>query len=238
MSFKNQITSSKERSDLLARVISILEADKRVMACWLYGSYARGEEDDYSDLDISVVVFDKHAGLVSDWKAFIGLFGNPANQHEAKQNAPRGGTMISTLYDNGFTIDWILIPERDALRPYETRVLFEKKPVTLKRSTNPLSEDEIQAKLADRLTYFWMMAAVTTKSIHRNQAVQFHVFLNILFWTARDIEALSSKHVSSSLIGKGPKLEPKQGQQSKALELLCEKRCLTSARLKANCHTK
>ena len=49
------------RESLLAQVIESLSADDRFFAAWLTGSYGRGEADEVSDLDLTLVVADSVA---------------------------------------------------------------------------------------------------------------------------------------------------------------------------------
>lgn len=48
------------RDALLQHMLAVLRADERFVAAWLTGSLARGEGDDLSDLDLSVVVADAY----------------------------------------------------------------------------------------------------------------------------------------------------------------------------------
>ncbi len=47
-----------DREDLLARIVSMLQADERFVAAWLEGSYVHGTKDDLSDIDLRIVVAD------------------------------------------------------------------------------------------------------------------------------------------------------------------------------------
>lgn len=51
---------ARERSTLLDRIVQLLEADHRVAAAWLSGSFGRGEADDWSDLDLHVAIKEEH----------------------------------------------------------------------------------------------------------------------------------------------------------------------------------
>ena len=65
-----------ERRRLVERVAGVLRADERVAAAALTGSYARGETDGLSDLDLLVGVLDAHVG------EFV-----PARRHEVDRIA-------------------------------------------------------------------------------------------------------------------------------------------------------
>lgn len=54
------------QDQLIARITSVLEAEPRVLAAWLYGSHGRGTADAHSDVDIHLVT-DDIDGLRADW---------------------------------------------------------------------------------------------------------------------------------------------------------------------------
>ncbi len=59
-----------DRDALHQRILETLRADARVLAAWLTGSFGRGDEDDYSDLDYWIVVADTDVDAVAaDWPA-------------------------------------------------------------------------------------------------------------------------------------------------------------------------
>ena len=49
---------ARKRDELLARIAQELEADDRVLAAWLAGSFGRGVADAWSDLDLHIAVAD------------------------------------------------------------------------------------------------------------------------------------------------------------------------------------
>ena len=55
--------SDQEQRVIIERATAVLHTDSRVLAAWLAGSYARGNADVYSDVDIHCVVTDDSA----DW---------------------------------------------------------------------------------------------------------------------------------------------------------------------------
>ena len=50
---------TRQRDDLLARIVGVLGADVRVRSAWLSGSFGRGEADAWSDFDLHVAVEDE-----------------------------------------------------------------------------------------------------------------------------------------------------------------------------------
>jgi predicted nucleotidyltransferase len=48
-----------KRDAILRKIRNALESDRRVRAAWLSGSFGRGEDDAWSDLDLHVVITDQ-----------------------------------------------------------------------------------------------------------------------------------------------------------------------------------
>lgn len=53
------IEGPEPQSQLINRLANALLPDERVLACWLRGSFARGNSDSYSDIDLAVAVDDE-----------------------------------------------------------------------------------------------------------------------------------------------------------------------------------
>jgi predicted nucleotidyltransferase len=63
---------------VMHRFVAACQADARVVAATLYGSYARGAADAYSDLDLGLITTDAaYADFVAGREAFIRLLGEP-----------------------------------------------------------------------------------------------------------------------------------------------------------------
>jgi predicted nucleotidyltransferase len=63
---------------VLNHFVAACEADARVVAATLYGSYAQGTADTYSDLDIGLITTDAaYEDFVADRAAFLRLLGEP-----------------------------------------------------------------------------------------------------------------------------------------------------------------
>src|SRR5690348_4196799 len=59
-------TLGQNRDALLKRLTEGLQADPRVEAAWLTGSFGKGESDEWSDLDLNVVVTDESFNLLAE----------------------------------------------------------------------------------------------------------------------------------------------------------------------------
>jgi predicted nucleotidyltransferase len=115
-----------DREDLLARIVSTLQADERFVAAWLEGSYVNGTKDDLSDIDLRVVVTDSERGLYEvPWISpsfqttperhhFLSQFGEPLVIWDTRTfaNIAEQGSFSLTYYKTtGVHVDWVLIPK-------------------------------------------------------------------------------------------------------------------------------
>src|ERR1700752_1369980 len=146
-----------QRDSLLTKIIETFSEDKRFIAGWLTGSISRNESDSLSHIDLALVVSDKYstslctrleqvsARTSPERYALFGQFGTPALLHENNNNAPEGGTFTFVLYEeSAVMIDWVLIPQIKAIRPFQSRLLFEKIPIPIASARRP--EDLEQSK--------------------------------------------------------------------------------------------
>ena len=123
-------THRRERADLLALAVRLLEADERIVAAWLHGSMGRGTQDDWSDIDLFIVVADEQMEVVAaERAAFVSRAGQPLLTVEAPQNAPPGGAYLLAMYPGTYgphILDCSWQPRSQARRPSDTRLLFDR----------------------------------------------------------------------------------------------------------------
>ena len=68
----------RDHSVVVSRFVDACSADDRIVAGFLRGSRARGEADEYSDLDLCVITRDEALeNVVAEREAFIGQLGEP-----------------------------------------------------------------------------------------------------------------------------------------------------------------
>jgi predicted nucleotidyltransferase len=189
------------REELLARLVTTLQADERFVAAWLAGSFGRGNQDSFSDLDLHVVIADAyseslcarpmmHGGrTTAERLALFKQFGEPAVIYEAHENAPEDGTFTYVLYHYASqNVDWVLIPQSKARRPAESLVLFEKVEIPVEPPPPVESLEERITLASDMTAFFWMMAANSTKSLLRNDIVHYYILLDWLHDAVNDVE--------------------------------------------------
>lgn len=224
------------RDEFLSEVVEFLSRDKRFVAAWLTGSLSRNDADSLSDIDLRVVVSEEDsANLCKRLEqvsaqtspqrfALFSQFGEPALIHENNNNAPEGGTFTCVLYqDSAIVMDWVLIPQSKAKRPLQSKLLFDSVGIPILDS--PASEDLEQRKkdVAEHWAFFWMMTAVTTKYIVRNDGVFAVEWIEHLHALKQEIERKISgepwKYVRSSL----SQLQATREKQLESLRALCNK---------------
>ena len=68
----------RKQQAVINRFVAACEADERVVAAFLGGSYARGTADAYSDLDLGLITTDDaYEDFLAGREAFIRLLGEP-----------------------------------------------------------------------------------------------------------------------------------------------------------------
>jgi predicted nucleotidyltransferase len=161
---------TRQRDNLLARIVGVLDADVRVRSAWLSGSFGRGEADAWSDFDLHVAVEDEE--LVGFWAARHELYaqmGRPVLiQPEMQSNAQPGAHFQLVVFDGPLEVDWNIGPLSQARRPATSHILVQRADVPLMVQSS-LTSTERLASLDHQLTFFWAMAPIAVKYIARAQ---------------------------------------------------------------------
>lgn len=115
------------RSEWLDRALPQLVGDPRVVGLAFVGSLGRGEADDWSDVDLFVVVDDEQIASFVDrqsnplWAAADLLV-------DARHNSPAGAMSVGTVYVRSglpLGVDWYVYPSSIAALPSDCRVVHE-----------------------------------------------------------------------------------------------------------------
>jgi len=224
------------RDTLLERIVTSLKQDPRFVAAWLTGSFGRGDFDEVSDLDLTVVVSRSHAVQLCDWPETIttrppnerldlfGQFGDIDFAYENNRNAPAGGTATNVMYSPlGLRVDWVLVPKETAQRPENVRLLFSniELPSVLKPEVD--SQEERVKEAAKSAGFFWLMATTVAKYLIRGDGVFVTNWLEYLTELTLDVEhqidGTPDKHHRGSLT----RLYIKPVEQIEQLQQLCER---------------
>ena len=234
----NRKAYRQSREALITQITHELSGDERFVAAWLTGSYARNDADDVSDLDIRVVVGKSYSEILCARQAQVShttteerfelfsKFGKPALIHENNNNAPKDGTFTFVLYSgSALMVDWVLMPQLNVERPYQSILLFDKGNVPV--SVQPIPEDLEESKktVAEVWAFFWMMTAVTIKYIVRNDLVFVQEWLEHLHGMVREIERRIERvpWEIAYMRGSASSLQPTREKQIESLRKLCER---------------
>jgi hypothetical protein len=223
------------REALLARIAAELSGDERFVAAWLTGSYGRGNADEVSDLDISVVVAEPYSKILcarqeqvspkttAERLEIFSKFGQPALIHENNNNAPEGGTFTFVLYaDSAVMIDWIMVPQEEIERPLEALLLFDKVALPVSPPPVPEAVESSRKFVAEQWAFFWMMTAITIKYTIRGDLVFVQNWLEQLHRLAREIERRLGRKTWQEVYVRGSlsKLQPTREKQIESLRRL------------------
>jgi predicted nucleotidyltransferase len=226
----------QSREVLLTSIITELSGDERCVAAWLTGSYARNDADEVSDLDIRVVIAEPYIEILcarqeqvshtttSERLALFSKFGKPALIHENNNNAPEGGTFTFVLYsDSALMMDWTLVPLKNAERPVQSALLFDKANIPVSPPPEPEELEQSRKYVAEQWAFFWMMTAITIKYIIRNDGVFAAEWTEHLHQLVREIERRLKKQPRAYARGSLSRLQPNQENQIEALRELVKK---------------
>jgi predicted nucleotidyltransferase len=162
---------ARMRDDLLERIVDVLQADPRVVAAWLSGSFGRAVEDAWSDLDLHVAIEDESLAAFLDERATLyRRVDKPLLvQREMASNAMPGSTFQLVLYPGPIEVDWTIGPESQSSRPPETRIILSRRAIPIEIPALA-STDERRSMASDALTFFWAMAPIAIKFVGRGDS--------------------------------------------------------------------
>ncbi len=172
-----------EHEALLQQVQTVLQADQRIVAAWLFGSVGRRTSDVFSDLDLWVIVKDDSIETMSaERQSYAAQLDRPVLLLESPGNAPAGGASLMALYPGQagvHQVDWYWQRQSDASLPCHAMLLFDRAGIPQdsrqeqldpEGTPAPLTQQE-RAKQASQLsTFFWAMSNIAVKSVLRHQA--------------------------------------------------------------------
>jgi predicted nucleotidyltransferase len=145
------------QESVIARALEVFEADERVLACWLEGSFARGTADAWSDVDLHVAVSD------ANWPAFRGQARDTLQRIGevlafGEVPFPWGTQLVLAMLSGPARLDfYIERKERigEALRLDQPRLLFDRggieESLMMTRNIEPL----IRARLQELVQTFF-----------------------------------------------------------------------------------
>lgn len=226
----------QSRDELLTSIVAELSDDQRFAAAWLTGSYARNDADNVSDLDLQVVVAGSYSDLLCVRKeqvshktteerlALFSQFGHPTLIHENNNNAPEGGTFTFVLYsDSALMVDWTLLPQKTAERPFQSLLLFDKAKMAVSAPPEPEGLEQRKKSVAEMSAFFWMMTAVTVKYIIRRDGVFVTEWLEHLHGLIHEIERRLYGEPRKYTRGSLSQIQPTREEQIRSIRQLCKR---------------
>ena len=190
------------REALLIHITETLKRDKRFVAAWLAGSYGRGEQKWFSDLDLHIVVANDYSELLcaQPWSmdakttqerlVLFKQFGEPAIIYDAHANNTTGGTFTYVLYrESAINVDWMLIPQSIAHHEYPSLMLFDHVNLPAPSQVASLSLEERIEQASLHVGFFWMITARNVQNLLNDDLVQFHTLLRWLENSIREVQA-------------------------------------------------
>jgi hypothetical protein len=169
------------RDALLERITAQLLADSRVVAAWLFGSLSRESADGLSDIDLWLVIDDEaiDSMAIARWD-YVARVDAPLMVYDGLQNAPERGAYLMVLYpgpDGPIQVDWYWQPHALARRPKRVQILFDRGNIPPAaplpgplEPREPQSPEERAARVAQLVSFFWVMANIAAKSIVRQKS--------------------------------------------------------------------
>lgn len=196
-----------KRNDILSRIVACLEQDDRVVATWLTGSFGRGEDDAWSDLDLHLAIEDAH--LDAWWQARESLYRLIAPpvfiQREMPSNAQEGGHFQLVYFPGPVEVDWNVGPVSLATMPTTSQVVFARREVPLSQ-VQSIVADERRDRLQHATDFFWAMTPIAVKYCGRGATTEAADQIDLLIGAFT--EAWRALHGSPNLFSKNPRLEP------------------------------
>lgn len=131
------------RDDLLDQLLGLLRADPVVKGVALIGSLGRGTADDWSDIDLLILMKDEDIARFADQPAKR-PWAQADMLTDGRHNCPAGATSVSTTHLRSGLPVWADLHVHPATRtswPTDSRVVFERQPI----GTGTLSFDQLNA---------------------------------------------------------------------------------------------
>src|SRR6266508_129026 len=226
----------QSRDDLLTRIVTDLSNDERFVAAWLTGSYGRNDADEVSDLDLNLVVAQPYSESLcarqnqvspettKERYELFSKFGQLALIHENNNNAPKDGTFTFVLYSgSALMIDWVLMPQMNAERPFQSVLLFDKDIIPISSPPIPEELEESKKTVAEQWAFFWMMTAVTIKYIIRQDHVFVIHWLENLHGLTQDMERRIKRQPGNYVRGSLSQAQTTRKKQVGLIRQLCKR---------------
>jgi len=131
------------RDRLLDEVLELLKADPVVEGVALIGSLGRGEADNWSDIDLLILMSDQALAQFVDEPA-ARPWAQAQLLSDGRHNSPAGATSVGATHIRSGLPFWVDLHVHPATRtrwPTDGRIVFEHRPI----GTGTLSFDQLNA---------------------------------------------------------------------------------------------
>ena len=169
----------------LNRFVEACRSDDRVLAALLVGSYVKGRNDEYSDLDLYMITEDEaYDGVVRERDSFVRVLGEPAFMEDFDLPG-----ILFLIFPDGAEVEISYLPESQLSQVFNepNQVLLDKKNITAgvvscRRETN---QDAQKEKLRRLVYWFWHNFSHFVTALARNQ----------LWWAQGQLDELRAQCV-------------------------------------------
>lgn len=172
----------------LQQITEQLHPEPVVRALLIVGSVVHGQCDDWSDLDIILVVADGQLARFFPTLAWLEQMGN-VFAYEQFPGKERATTRV--CFTDGRRIDAVIVTEsglvEDANWPFapDVRVCFSRSPIVdtllAKPSTPPRFQPATDAQFETLVNQFWFKAVVAVNKVARNDLlIALHLCLDVM----------------------------------------------------------
>lgn len=131
------------RDRLLDQVLGLLKADTTVGGVALIGSLGRGEADNWSDIDLLILMSDRALARFADEPA-ARPWARADLLSDGRHNSPAGATSLGATHLRSGLPLWVDLhvhPEARTRWPADGRIVFQRRPI----ETGTLSFDQLNA---------------------------------------------------------------------------------------------
>ena len=177
---------SERHQKILNRFVVACNADERVLAALLMGSYVRGKPDEHSDLDLYLVTTDEaHEDFVNTRDAFARLLGEPLFIEDF--DLPN---IVFLIYPDGSEVEihYARASQLGGVFNAPFKVLLDKKNITANLTISEWEVDQTEQteKLRRLIHWFWHDLSHFIAALGRDQ----------LWWARGQLDVLRAICVS------------------------------------------
>ena len=160
----------QDRDRLLSNLMTLLAGDDRVRAAWLSGSFGRGTEDDWSDLDVHVAgADDAFETWLAERPSLYRRIGDPLLVRPDKPSNAGSGPYQGVIFPGPVCLDFNVHPASTARPGIDCRIQFDQLPLP-EREPPLIAPAARSTHITDTLGFFWAMTTIALKYVARGNS--------------------------------------------------------------------